>query len=134
MTQFGSLIYIAAAGVYIVLRRQSAAHRREIALEYVRLGVPLPPPKPRIEMLEAILTGTMGLIIAGAGGAMITTFLIGGAIVRNVMDPGMWVWLAVMLGGGITLVVLGVRAVIGNMRKTGTRLGSPPGARSPAGQ
>ena len=135
MNSFDSLIYLAAAGVYLVLRRQSAAHRRAIALEYIRLGVTPPRSRPKIEMLEAMLTTTIGLIMAGAAAAMLVMFL-GDDVVRTVVDPALLFWLAVLLAGGLTLIILGGRAMWDNMHhadRISGRVAAPP-ASAPPGQ
>ena len=123
MNSLGPLVYLVAAGVYLVLRRQSKAHRREIALEYIRLGTPPPPARPKVEMLEALLTTTIGLMMTGFAGSMIVTFL-GDDVVRKILDPGLVVWLAVLIAGGLTLIILGSRAIRDNMRRQDRAPGS----------
>jgi len=130
-----SLVYLVAAGVYLVLRRQADAHRREIALECIRIGITLPPARPRIEMLEALLTTTIGLILSGAGGMCAVLFLGDLAVVR-ITPPGVWIFLAVLLAGGLTLVILGGRAVRDNVRHAGVERGrdAAPSTGTHAGQ
>jgi len=128
MNLFGSLIYLAAAGVFLVLRRQSAAHRHAIAMEYIRLGVEPPPSRPKIEMLEAMLTATIGLIMAVAAGGMLVTFL-GDDVTRKMVDTTLVFWLAVLLAGGLTLIILGGRAIWENIHHpdgTAGRVAAPP--------
>jgi len=111
----GSLVYLAAAGVYIVLRYQSAVHKREIALEYLRLGLTRPPARPRIEVLEAILTVTIGVIVSlGSAGMLIIAG--GDPVARRILDPANWAWYSVFLAGGLTLVLLGGRAILESFR------------------
>jgi len=137
MNTFGPVVYLAAICVYLVLRTQSAAQRRDIALEYVRLGVPVPPPRPRVEMLEAILTATIGLMVTlFAGGAAYSNLMTlrmvnqftrdgrNGAQDIPAMLHAQWLWLAVTFGGGIVLIVLGVRAIRENMPRPSPGAGS----------
>jgi len=134
MNPFGVLVYAAAAGVYIVFRRQFAAHRRELEREYARLGLPSPPVKPKIEMLEAVLTVMIGFLISIASAAAIVSFYQTRGIID--LDGGQWLLLALSLAGGFALEVLGIRSIRENYRhrvKNPRRDGMPP-ARGPSAQ
>jgi len=129
VNSLGPLVYAAAAGVYLVLRRQSAAHRWELERAYTRLGVVPPPARPKIEMLEAVLTAIIGFLVSIASAAAIVSYIEAGRVVD--LDSGSWILLALSLAGGFTLEILGIRAIRedfrhrrGNTRRHG---------RSPAG-
>ena len=113
MTNLMMLMYLAAMGVYFVLRKQSTTHRRELEAEYDRLGIPMPVSRPKIPMLESGLSIAMGLLLTIGGGFCILTL---GLVPAIRSDPGLWSASGAMIAAGLTLMVLGGRALRLNVR------------------
>ena len=57
------LVYLTAMGVSIALERQSRRQKAEIALECAKSGLPLPPSRPKVQALEALLSIAIGLVM-----------------------------------------------------------------------
>ena len=109
------LVYLAALGVSLVLRKQSTTHRRELKAEYDRLGIPMPASRPKIPMLESGLTIAMGLLLTIGGGFFLLTLAsVPVPAIRS--DPGLWSGSGVMIAAGLTLTVLGGEALRQNVR------------------
>jgi hypothetical protein len=108
------LMYVTGIGVSIVLERQSKRQKCEIALECARLGLPLPPVRPRIQTLEALLSIAIGIVLlipAVQGFWMIfsdTWF-------RAHVEPGFGDFYSVLIAAGVTLIFLGCKALRENL-------------------
>lgn len=112
------LMYLAAMGVSIALGRQAKRQRSEIALEYVRLGIPLPPVRPKIQTLEALLNITIGIVMLVP--AVLGFWLIlREPFIRALTGPGMIDLYIVFLAAGLTLMFLGGQALLQNIMYRG---------------
>ena len=108
------LIYAAAMGVYVVLERQAKRQKSETALGCARLGLRLPPARPKIQALEALLNITIGIVLilpAVFGFRQILRE----PFVRAHTEPAIVNFCSVLLSAGLTLIYLGGRALRQNM-------------------
>ncbi len=123
MTSLMFLMYLAAMGVSITLERQARRQKREIALEYTRLGLPLPPLRPKIQTLEALLNIAIGILmlVPPAQGFWLILhepFIsahTGAGIPGTPGLPGITDFYIVLLAAGLTLVFLGGQALMQNI-------------------
>jgi hypothetical protein len=104
------LIYVTAMGVYVVLERQAKRQKSETALECARLGLRLPPARPKIQALEALLNITIGFVmifpaVFGFWQIWREPFL------RAHTEPAIVNFYSVLLSAGLTLMYLGWRAL-----------------------
>lgn len=114
MSSLVFLIYLAAMGVSILLGRQATRQKREIALELARLGHPLPGVRPRIQILEALLSIAIGgvLIVPAVQGFWMifrTPLLVAQT------GPGMGDFYSILLAAGVTLMFLGSKTLRQNL-------------------
>jgi hypothetical protein len=114
MSSLVFLIYLAAMGVSILLGRQATRQKREIALELARLGHPLPGVRPRIQILEALLSIAIGgvLIVPAVQGFWMifrTPLLVAQT------GPGMGDFYSVLLAAGVTFMFLGSKTLRQNL-------------------
>ncbi|HMK39517.1 MAG TPA: hypothetical protein VK569_09255 [Bacteroidota bacterium] len=116
MNHFLILIYLAALGVSIALEMQSRKHRAGIALECARAGIPLPPERPKIETLEALLNIAIGLVLL-APAAMTAWSIFTDTGLREHTPPGMGDFYAFLIAAGVTLIILGGIALGQNIRR-----------------
>jgi hypothetical protein len=108
------LVYVTAMGVYVILERQAKRQKSETALECARLGLHLPPARPKIQALEALLNITIGFVMifpAGFGFWLIFRE----PFIRAHTEPVIVNFYSVLLSTGLTLVYLGGRALRQNM-------------------
>src|SRR5664279_651143 len=49
------LLFVASVLVSVLLERQARQHTLERTMEYERLGIPIPPPRPKLKRTEAWL-------------------------------------------------------------------------------
>jgi hypothetical protein len=122
------LVYLTAMGVSIALERQSRRQKAEIALECAKSGLPLPPSRPKVQALEALLSIAIGLVMlvpALLGFWMIVSV----PFIRGNTGQGMIDFYIVLLAAGLTLVFLGGKALRQNL--TDRRRLSGPGANGP---
>jgi hypothetical protein len=108
------LIYLAAMGVSILLERQKKRQESQIALEFARLGYPVPPVQPRIQTLEALLNIAIGIVmvvpaVQGFGMIFSNPWLMAQT------GPGMGEFFGVLLAAGLTLIFLGSKALRQNL-------------------
>lgn len=57
------LVFVASILVSVLLERQGRQHRLERAIEYERLGIPIPPHRPKLKRTEAWLNVGLGLLL-----------------------------------------------------------------------
>ncbi len=114
MTSLMILIYIAAVGVAVAFQRQSKRQKAEIALTCARLGLELPPSRPKVRTLEALLNIAIGivLLIPGASGFRL---MLQDPAVRVQTGERMIDFYAVLIAAGLTLIVLGGAALRANI-------------------
>jgi len=108
------LIYLSAMGVAILLRQQSRRQKAETALESARLGLRLPPSRPRVQVLESLLNMAIGLIMA-VPAALGFWAIFSDSGVRGIMEPNLGDLFIVLIAGGLTLVFLGGAALRQNL-------------------
>jgi hypothetical protein len=110
------LMYISAIGVSIALESQARRQRLEIARECARLGLPITPSGPKIQMLESLLnivTGVMMITPAASGFILV----LGEPAIAARTEPGIGEFYSVLLAGGLTLLFLGGKALRENLRQ-----------------
>jgi hypothetical protein len=107
------IIFVSALLVSLALGRQERRHRLEMEIESSRYGVSAPPLRPRIGRFEGILNVGTGSLFLLAGGAVVwILFLIPDtARVAGVLHLG-----ALFIAAGLTLIVLGLRALSNSRR------------------
>lgn len=106
------LMYFAAVIVSIILNWQSRRHRFELEMLYLDLGKEMPMPTPKLQTLECWLNIILGAISTILGGVMLKAFF--GMIRHFPNSPSLrdeWSFPALILTVGITLIILGVRAL-----------------------
>jgi hypothetical protein len=108
------LIYLSAMGVSIALERQEKRQRSEIALACARLGLSLPHPQPRVQMLEALLAISLGIILLSPA-LMEFRLVLSDPVIRSSIGAGMIDFNIALLAAGATLMFLGSRGVIMNL-------------------
>lgn len=116
-----SLIYITAVLISLVLERQERRHLFELNLEYRRLGKTMPPPKPKLPMLESWLNVVLGLFLMFGLGLLFlwTNFSMLKYSAKNpALGPHQseWDFTATILATGVALTFLGIRSLILNYR------------------
>jgi hypothetical protein len=108
------LIYLSAMGVSIALEKQSRRQKAEIALECARHGLTLPPSRPKVQILEALLSIAIGIVMLVP--AVLGFWLIlYEPFIRADTAPGMVDFYIVFLAGGLTLMFLGGQALRQNI-------------------
>jgi hypothetical protein len=108
------LIYLAAVGVSIVLERQAKRQKSGIALECARLGLPVPPARPKIQTLEALLNIAIGgvLVVPAVFGFWL---ILREPFIRENTGAGMIDFYSLLLAAGLTLMYLGGEALRQNL-------------------
>jgi sugar phosphate permease len=109
------IIFLSAVITAVLLRRQERVHQAELAGLYQQLGRSIPLPKPKLRSYECWLSLAAGGILAIVG----TMNLVFGLVAAKVGIPTMqesWQGGAVFLAFGITVYVLGLRALQENKR------------------
>jgi hypothetical protein len=137
------LVFVAAMLVSILLDRQARAHRLERAAEYERLGIPIPPRRPKLKRTEAWLNVGLGLLLVG----LAPIFTLGGlqtlrlveSFPGHAADPGFDITQLILQGSfllasGIALAWLGWKAIREITRfESGASLDQPGGSAISAG-
>ena len=108
------LIYPAAIGVSIMLERQAKGQKSQIALELARLGHPVPPVHPRIQILEALLNIAIGIVMVVPAVQGFWMIFCAPRLMAQA-GPGMGEFYSVLLAAGLTLVFLGSKALRQNL-------------------
>jgi hypothetical protein len=108
-------IYILIILVSLVLERQERRHQFEQRLEYERLHLSPPAPKPKLPLLESWLNVLVGLFLFSIGALVITNRLVILATepssYSEVFEPVEFEVVTVFLAGGIALMILGWKSV-----------------------
>jgi hypothetical protein len=114
------LVFVASMLVSILLDRQARAHRQERAAEYERLGIPIPPRRPKLKRTEAWLNVGLGLILVGLAIMFTVMGLQTRSLVDSFPDHGAGLGLDItqlilqgsfFLASGIALAWLGWKAI-----------------------
>lgn len=109
------IIFFTAVITAVLLRRQERVHQAELASLYQQLGRSIPVRKPKLRKYECWLALAAGGILAIAG----TMNFVAGLVSAQIGIPAMqemWQGGAVFLASGITIYVLGLRALQENKR------------------
>lgn len=113
------LIFTASVVVTIILGRQERRHRMEMAWEYERRGIPVPPVRPKLRRTEAGLNIGLGMLLLFFGTVMLAANLKsieqgGGMPGGTGHFPGSEIWeqAAFYWAGGLALIILGIRALL----------------------
>jgi len=114
------IVVLAAVILTTIFDRQRRRHRFDEEWEYRRLGQAMPIPRPEIKMEESILNIVVGLFFTSFVGYLTWGFFGKPSHATLNLDPGS---LGVFLGLGTALVVLGIRAVVENLRYRKKRFG-----------
>jgi hypothetical protein len=108
------LIYLSAMGVSVALEKQSKRQKAEIALECARHGLTLPPSRPKVQILESLLSIAIGIVMLVP--AVLGFWLIlHEPFIRAHTAPEMVDFYVVFLAGGLTLMFLGGQALRQNL-------------------
>jgi hypothetical protein len=59
------LLFVASILVSVLLERQARQHTLERTMEYERLGIPVPPRRPKLKRTEAWLNVGLGFVLIG---------------------------------------------------------------------
>lgn len=131
------LLFVASILVAVLLERQARQHTLERTFEYERLGIPVPPRRPKLKRTEAWLNVGLGLILVAL--SILSTMT--GFQMRNIAerfpDHAAFLnddfrvgleWGAFCLASGTALAWLGWKAVRENTRYESGAASSPPTA------
>ncbi|MCL5268305.1 MAG: hypothetical protein M1469_09415 [Bacteroidetes bacterium] len=113
-------IFITAVIVSAFFDQQQRRHKTELQIEYEKLGKKIPAEPSKLPMLESIANVVVGLILLEIGGLtlweMLSTIGILGGDVTSKTAPLQTDFSAALLAGGITLIILGTKGVLANLR------------------
>jgi hypothetical protein len=109
------LIYLSAMGVSIVLERQEKRQRSEIAHACARVGLSLPSPRPGVQIPEALLGIALGMVLL-LPAAIEFWLVVSDPLIRSNTGAGMIDFNIALLAAGVTLMVLGSKSLILNLK------------------
>jgi hypothetical protein len=103
------ILYLSAVVVAVALRHQERRHQTELALLYERLGMSVPPRRPKLHKGESWVHIVVGTFLVILGSLTLATNI---AVMKEVEVPkAQWEFSAVMLATGMTLFFLGLRSL-----------------------
>ncbi len=114
------LLFVASILVAVLLERQARKHTLERTIEYDRLGIPIPPPRPKLKRTEAWLNVGLGLILVALSILSALTGIQMRSIAERLPDHAAELrndfsqaiqWATFYLAVGIALAWLGWKAV-----------------------
>jgi uncharacterized membrane protein YidH (DUF202 family) len=114
------LVFLAAIGGAALLEIQEQRHRYQLGTEYRQKGKPMPAPRPKIRTLEAVLNVLAGVILLGVG--LMFFWTMAQLEDKGPGRQGSFNSMALFIGLGLAMVVVGTKAVGQNIRykKTGS--------------
>jgi hypothetical protein len=114
------LLFVASILVSVLLERQARQHTLERTMEYERLGIPIPPPRPKLKRTEAWLNVGLGFVLVGLSLLSTVSAFQMKDIAERMPDHAAFLkddfrvgleWGAFCLAGGIALAWLGWKAI-----------------------
>ncbi len=112
-----TFLFLTAVLLSIVLERQERRHRFELGLEYDRLGMSMPPLKPRLSPALSWLNVVVGIIMLIIGEVMLLSqiSMLWLFAEKHPMDPQSvaagFEFVGVWLATAIALIILGLKSV-----------------------
>ena len=105
------IIYLTSLVVAFILEHQRARHALSLRSRYRRAGMPIPQHRPRLPLLESLLTLVLGLLFLAVGSAILWRIILTGeetgAAGQNVTALLLAAGLGQCLSGARTLILLG---------------------------
>jgi len=101
-------IYLTAMFVFAILRHQERQHNQELLLEYELLNKLMPLQKPKIPLLESLLTIVFGIYLVLGFGYMLLRIY---KVMVKFHQEEVLEFTAVIVITGITMVILGIQAL-----------------------
>jgi hypothetical protein len=102
------MIYLAAMFVFAILRHQERQHNQELLLEYELLNKLMPSQKPKIPLLESLLTIVFGIyLVLGFGYILLRIY----KVMVKFHQEEVLECTAVIVITGITMVILGIQSL-----------------------
>jgi hypothetical protein len=101
-------IYLAAMFVFAILRHQERQHNQELLLEYELLNKLMPLQKPKIPLLESLLTIVFGIYLVLGFGYMLLRIY---KVMVKFHQEEVLEFTAVIVITGITMVILGIQSL-----------------------
>ena len=114
------LLFVASVLVSVLLERQARQHTLERTMEYERLGIPIPPPRPKLKRTEAWLNVGLGFVLVGLSLLSTVSAFLMKNIAERMPDHAAHFnddfrvgleWGALCLASGIALAWLGWKAI-----------------------
>ena len=132
------LVFVASVLVALLLERQARQHTLERTREYERLGIPVPPRRPRLKRTEAWLNVGLGLILVALSALSTMTGVQMRSIAERLPDHAAELqndfsraieMAAFCLASGIALAWLGWKAIreISRYESRDASVTAPPG-------
>ncbi len=110
-------IYLAAMFVFAILRHQERQHNQELLLEYELLNKLMPSQKPKIPLLESLLTIVFGIYLVLGFGCLLLLMIkvmvkIPSSFHKDILpQKEIFEFLNVIITTGITMVILGIKSL-----------------------
>ena len=105
-------IYLTAMFVFAILRHQERQHNQELLLEYELLNKLMPLQKPKIPLLESLLTIVFGIyLVLGFGCLLLLMLLRIYKVMVKFHQEEVLEFTAVIVITGITMVILGIQSL-----------------------
>ena len=101
-------IYLTAMFVFAILRHQERQHNQELLLEYELLNKLMPSQKPKIPLLESLLTIVFGIYLVLGFGYMLLRIY---KVMVKFHQEEVLEFTAVIVITGITMVILGIQSL-----------------------
>jgi hypothetical protein len=101
-------IYLTAMFVFAILRHQERQHNQELLLEYELLNKLMPLQKPKIPLLESLLTIVFGIYLVLGFGYMLLRIY---KVMVKFHQEEVLEFTAVIVITGITMVILGIQSL-----------------------